>query len=262
MTLRVAVLLSCGCHPLSGRTRGAAFDRRALELALRLGDVAAVHVGPQREDLRFDDYLAMGLPSIDHVVLDEEFDVVPALIGWLRGRAVDLILAGIRTETGERSGILPYVVAQALALPVVADIAACHAEGRTLNVEQAAPRGGRRLLCSPLPAMVTVGEAGPAPRSGSFRRRKVGIVKPVEPDTRTTWRCAQQSDTATPPRQSIKTYHHALARRRISAIRDQPASNGRVVVNLGPEAAASEILSFLRERDLLPSLSSENEEPK
>jgi electron transfer flavoprotein beta subunit len=45
--VKVAVLLSVGRHPASGRTRRAPLDARALELALRLpdADISAVHAG-------------------------------------------------------------------------------------------------------------------------------------------------------------------------------------------------------------------------
>jgi electron transfer flavoprotein alpha/beta subunit len=43
MPLDVAVLLSVGRHPASGRSRRADLDARALELALRLGNSVRLH---------------------------------------------------------------------------------------------------------------------------------------------------------------------------------------------------------------------------
>jgi len=59
----IAVLLSVGRHPASGRARRADLDARALELALGLADTArvhAIHAGdPQEPALR--EYLGMGI---------------------------------------------------------------------------------------------------------------------------------------------------------------------------------------------------------
>ena len=64
----IAVLLSVGGHPASGRARRAPLDAQALELALRLAEagqatrIHALHAGnPAEPALR--DYLGMGLTT-------------------------------------------------------------------------------------------------------------------------------------------------------------------------------------------------------
>jgi electron transfer flavoprotein beta subunit len=251
MTPRIAVLLSSGCHPLSGRARGAERDKRALELALRLGDVSAVHVGSRNVDVQLRDYLAMGLGRVDHVVLPEQFDVVPALTEWLAEAKVDVILAGTRTEQGASTGLVPYLVAHALRLPVAADASDFRANGGSLCVAQSAPAGERRLLCVPMPAVVTVGDAGPVPRPGSFRRRTSGQIEQLRSCGGTVWRSDAARATADSTLASERT-EQMPAKDRIAATRDQAATGGRIITNVTPEAAAREILSFLRERNLLP----------
>ena len=66
MPLDVAILLSIGRHPASGRSRRADLDARALDLALRLGPevrLHAIHAGDPAEPA-LADYLGMGLETL------------------------------------------------------------------------------------------------------------------------------------------------------------------------------------------------------
>src|SRR5690349_249452 len=85
----VAVLLSIGSHPASGRPRRAPLDAQALELALRLTEsgqtarIHALHAGnPDEPSLR--DYLGMGLDRLEVLETAPGADPVPALIARLR----------------------------------------------------------------------------------------------------------------------------------------------------------------------------------
>ena len=105
MTFEVAVLLSVGRHPASGRARRAELDSRALELALRLaaasaGDgapvrVHAVHAGsPAEPALR--DYLGMGVERLTVLDIPASADPLAPLIAHLAARRPSLVLAGMR----------------------------------------------------------------------------------------------------------------------------------------------------------------------
>src|SRR5579864_5010808 len=107
--LEVAVLLSIGRHPASGRAVRADLDARALELALGMADAArvhAIHAGdPADPVLR--DYLGMGIGELT-VLSVRDGDVAEALARYLGRLRPTIVLAGSRAECGEASGMLPY----------------------------------------------------------------------------------------------------------------------------------------------------------
>src|SRR5258708_2396946 len=114
MPLDVAILLSIGRHPASGRSRRADLDARALELALRLGpsiQLHAIHAGDPAEPA-LADYLGMGLQSLTVLKQPRGADVLPALAAHLTALKPGLILAGTAAEIGEGSGMLPYLLAR------------------------------------------------------------------------------------------------------------------------------------------------------
>ena len=103
----VAVLLSVGRHPASGRSRRAGADARALALALALDSatVHAVHAGdPGEGALR--EYLGMGLSALTVLALAAGCDSVDALVRHLGARGPGIVLAGRRGEGGEDSGMV------------------------------------------------------------------------------------------------------------------------------------------------------------
>jgi hypothetical protein len=115
--LDVAVLVSVGRHPLTARTRRADQDARAVEMALSLSGAAVrlIHAGgndaDNQEALR--GYLGMGLGGLDLIEQAADADVVPALAEALRDTPPQLVLTGTRAETGESSGLVPYLLAKA-----------------------------------------------------------------------------------------------------------------------------------------------------
>src|SRR3954471_2658462 len=149
----IAVLLSVGSHPASGRARRAPLDAQALELALRLLEagqatrIHALHAGnPVEPALR--DYLGMGLDRLE--VLETApapgTDLVPALTARLRELAPTLILTGAVAEGGEDSGMVPYLIAQALNRTLVPDIVSIEFSDDEAALTQALRRGQRRLV--------------------------------------------------------------------------------------------------------------------
>jgi electron transfer flavoprotein beta subunit len=150
--VRVAVLLSVGRHPASGRARRAPLDARALEMALGMAhaDISAIHAGdPAEPALR--DYLGMGLAKLTVLSVPQGSDPVPALGAHLARHAPDVILCGSRAESGEDSGMLPYLIAQALGCAMVADLAAIRITDGRASLTQGLARGKRRLIETGLP---------------------------------------------------------------------------------------------------------------
>ena len=150
--LEIAVLLSVGSHPASGRARRAPLDAQALELALRLAEsgqtttrIHAIHAGnPAEPALR--DYLGMGLDRLEVLETAPGADPVLALIARLRELSPAIILAGSSAEGGEDSGMVPYLIAQALNRTLIPDIVGIDLTDAEAALTQALPRGQRRLI--------------------------------------------------------------------------------------------------------------------
>lgn len=177
--LDAVVLVSVGRHPASGRARHADLDARALRMALGLAPdarVHAIHAGnPDEPALR--SYLGMGIDRL--TVLALQGDVSTALADHLKQLSPGVVLAGSRSESGEGSGMLPYVIARALDAQVIADAVSITLRGDTARVIQALPRGGRRALQVALPLVLTVDRAAPPPRMSAYgpaRRGQIGTI--------------------------------------------------------------------------------------
>src|SRR5690606_27533287 len=140
--LNIVALVSVGAHPTSARPRRAEQDARAVELGLRLAgpNLQLLHAGdPQAEALR--GYLGMGLEQ------PEGADALPLLVDYLQGSRTQLVLTGSQAETGEGSGMLPFLLAERLGWPMVVGLAEVEkVEDGVAQVLQALPRGQRRRL--------------------------------------------------------------------------------------------------------------------
>jgi len=145
MTNTVFSLVSIGAHPTSGRPRRAEQDARAVELGLQLaGDkLQVLHAGDASEPtLR--SYLGMGLPQLQVLEQPAGADALPVLSEYLRDAGAQVVLTGSQAETGEGSGMLPFLLAEQL------------------------PRGQRRRLKVRLPFLATVDNAAPKPRQSAY----------------------------------------------------------------------------------------------
>ena len=247
------MLLSAGRHPVSGRARRASLDARALELALALpgAEVAALHAGePATPALR--DYLGMGLGSLTVLQVEPDSDVLPPLLDRLQERTPDLLLCGQVAEAGEGSGLLPYLLAETLDWPIVAQAAALAVEGSEAEVLQGLPGGQRRALAVALPCVVTVGSAAPVPRQVAFGPARRGVVEVIEvpsaPDRGVAGR--RLSPARSRPKR-LKIVRGTSAAERLAAATDQSAKDGQVISGADPRAAAEAIYNALVEEEVL-----------
>ncbi|AIN61496.1 electron transfer flavoprotein subunit beta [Pseudomonas soli] len=178
MSTKVISLVSIGAHPSSGRARRAEQDARAVELGLQLaGDnLQVVHAGdPLEEALRA--YLGMGLDHLDVLEQPAGADVLGVLGDYLRDAGAQLVLTGSQAETGEGSGMLPFLLAEKLGWPLVVGLAEVESiDNGTAQVLQALPRGQRRRLKVRLPLLATVDNAAPKPRQSAFGPARRGVL--------------------------------------------------------------------------------------
>ncbi|MGH8433395.1 MAG: electron transfer flavoprotein subunit beta, partial [Pseudomonas sp.] len=168
--LNIIALVSIGAHPSSGRARRAEQDARAVELGLRLAAerLQVLHAGDTREEaLRA--YLGMGLAELSVLEQPRGADALPVLASYLSESGAQLVLTGSQAETGEGSGMLPFLLAEKLGWPLVVGLAEVEqVENGVAQVLQALPRGQRRRLKVRLPFLASVDNAAPTARQSAF----------------------------------------------------------------------------------------------
>ncbi|PRX18848.1 electron transfer flavoprotein beta subunit [Paraburkholderia sp. BL18I3N2] len=267
MQIDLMLLLSLGQHPLSLRSQMASVDARAVELALRLGDAVRVHAvyagDPDEPALR--DYLGLGLASLTVLRQPRGADVLPALCEYLLAKKPALTLAGMAAEVGEGSGMLPYLLAEALGATLLAGAASValgdfqDADGQHIRAEQALARGQRRLLQAALPCVITVAAKAPVPRQSAYARARAGRVEIVEPEVLIRNSAELLHDTQilgreVPARKNPKripvSSGGSLADR-LNALTATATGAGRLMVQPSPVDAALAILEYLKQEQVV-----------
>ena len=150
-----------------------------MELGLQLaGDkLQVLHAGDIHEPaLRA--YLGMGLEQLHVLQQPSGADALPALTDYLRDAGAQVVLTGTQAETGEGSGMLPFLLAENLGWPLVVGLAQVESiEGGVALVLQALPRGQRRRLKVRLPFLATVDNAAPKPRQSAYGPAQRGVLQ-------------------------------------------------------------------------------------
>ena len=251
--IKVAVLLSVGRHPASGRPRRAPLDARALEMALGMpgADIHAVHAGdPAEPALR--DYLGMGLERLTVLSIPRGGDPVPALSARLSQVKPDIMLCGSRAESGEDSGMVPYLLAKALDCALAADVVAIRAADGKASLTQALPRGKRRLVETGLPVVAAVSAAAPAPRQVAFARARRGMIETVAVDAPTdAFLAACEIRPWRPRPKRMRLTVAGSAADRLKAMTETKSGEGAVMIHPTPEDAARAIYDYLLEKRII-----------
>ncbi|OIN09171.1 electron transfer flavoprotein subunit beta/FixA family protein [Oceanisphaera psychrotolerans] len=256
-TLNIAVLVSQGQHPVSGRARRAHQDACALELALSLpqslnGKVSAIHAGdPDQDALR--DYLGMGIDGLTVLNQTAEDDALTVLYPYLSEQQPDILLTGVRAEYGEGSGLLPYLLAERMGWPLVTGIAAIESiENDEASLLQALPRGQRRRIKVRLPFVASVESAAAEPRQIAFAKARRGNIARLTPATevdqaRTEWTLSPAKPR--PKRLKVSTAKTAADRFKQATAKAQ-GGKGQIIRD-DPQAAAKAIYDLLVEEGVL-----------
>jgi len=253
--LNVVALVSIGAHPTSGRARRAEQDARAVELGLRLAGerLQVLHAGdPQEEALRA--YLGMGLAELSVLEQPKSADALPALASHLRESGAQLVLTGSQAETGEGSGMLPFLLAEQLGWPLVVGLAEVESvEGGVAQVLQALPRGQRRRLKVRLPFLASVDNAAPAARQSAFGPARRGLVQAKEVAVVEDELLADaQFQPARPRPKRLKVIKAKTGADRMKAATAKTSGGGgQVLKDVTPEASAEAIFKLLLEEGVL-----------
>ena len=270
MSVATTVLVSTSINPLSGRPCTSRNDTLALEVARQLsgGSLRTLHVGDP-QDAALPDYLAFGASAVEVVPGAPGTDIIPALAEHLR--SANLIVCGTRTQSGEASGMLPYLLATALKRPILTDVLEVELASDGIRAIQFLPKGRRRTVTVSLPAIIAVHPLATALPRYAYARRVAGQIVTLAPPSAIAQPDAAHPDPTQPsaapapatpsspwtfePTDRVPVKLKAPDRRsghaRMLAATGS-ASRGGQVVNEGSNVEkAQAVLDYLREHDLI-----------
>jgi electron transfer flavoprotein alpha subunit len=160
-------------------------DMHAIEAAVQIADeVCALSMGPPRADQTLRQALTAGATRAvllcDHLFAGSDTwataNALSAAIRWIGG--ADLVLCGISAIDGETGQVGPSV-AERLGWPQATACESLAIEGDSLIVRRVV-EGGYERLRLPLPAVVSVGETGFAPRYPTLPARRRAASTAIE----------------------------------------------------------------------------------
>ena len=253
--LNIITLVSVGAHPTSGRARRAEQDSRAVELGMRLaGDkLQVLHAGdPQEETLRA--YLGMGLGEMTVLDQPKQADALPVLTRYLQDAGAQLVLTGSQAETGEGSGMLPFLLAERLGWPLVVGLAEVEkVENGVAQVLQALPRGQRRRLRVRLPFLASVDNAAPVARQSAFGPARRGQLRAQDVAIVEDSLLAEaQLQPARPRPKRLKVIKAKTGAERMKAATAKASGGGgQVLKDVSPQEGAEAIFKLLIDEGVL-----------
>jgi electron transfer flavoprotein beta subunit len=218
------------------------------------GDALRIFHAGALDEPALRDYLALGAGAIEVVAVPNGCDAVSMLSGALKD--VDLVLTGTRAECGAGSGLFPYALAKVLGRPMVANVLDVDIEGSEARVRQFLPKGRRRGVAVPLPAVLAVHPLTEARLGYAYARRLSGHVVAVSPAIdgqlgagagQSPWRVEETSRR--PVR--LKAEEKRPAHERMRAAVASEAKGGVVAFEGTPVDKAQVVLNYLRNHRLI-----------
>jgi electron transfer flavoprotein beta subunit len=255
LNTNVISLVSIGAHPTSGRARRAEQDSRAVEMGLQLvgSNLRVLHAGDANEPaLRA--YMGMGLERLHVLENPVGGDALPALAEYLRDASAQLVLTGAQAETGEGSGMLPFLLAEQLGWPVIVGLAEVESiDNGVALVLQALPRGQRRRLKVRLPMLATVDNAAPKPRQSAYGPAQRGTfeIDEVEIVDDELLVSAELQPAKPRPKRLKVIKAKSGADRMKAATAKASGGGGQVLKGLSAEEGAAAILKLLVEEGVV-----------
>src|SRR6185312_10436586 len=102
-------------------------------------------------------------------------DIVAALAEQVR--SARLILCGTRAQSGEASGMLPYLLAAALQRPILANVLELQLVSDGVKATQFLPKGRRRTVTVSLPAIIAMHPLATAVPRYAYARKVTGRIE-------------------------------------------------------------------------------------
>jgi len=164
------------------------YDEYALEEALKIteakgGEVTVVTFGPDRAEAALRDCLARGAHKAIHVhggeaSLGDSFTIASVLAAAIKGQAYDLILVGFK-GVGTDNGQVGQMLAELLSVPHVANVLTLEMGDGVLTAGRDV-EGGREVVGTPLPALLTCQKGLNEPRYAALKGIMAAKKKPVD----------------------------------------------------------------------------------
>lgn len=251
---KIAVLVSPARHPVSGQALRSSSDAAALELACSLTapeQLTVLYAGNAGTD-ELRDYLGLGAPRIEVLRVPGDTDVVPALLDRLRG--FDVVICGARSDGQSASGLLPYLLAEGLNMPLVGDVLDATSQGGVLSLRQFLPKGLRRRLEVTAPVVLAVHPRAPQTRQFAYARAVSGRItesagKSPAGLTGAAWSFEPVTRRPRPLKAKVVQSGHSRMQGAIGG--DSGARGGEVVKQGNAVEKAQVLLTYLREHHLI-----------
>jgi electron transfer flavoprotein beta subunit len=254
---KLACLVSIGAHPVSREARYSRNDSLALGLGLAIAkdnkfELEVLHAG-DADNRALNDYHALGADNIKVLPITDNANVVTSLASQLQN--TELILTGTRAESSEDSGLLPYLLAEKLQIPLVNYALDIEMKDGAIEVLQFLPKGKRRRVSVTLPAVVTVHPLATVKTNYVFAKKVTGNLTKCDIEKnegfinrpKITWTLAPNIHRPNKLKASENITAH---RRMLSAISSESKSG--LVVNEGTSVEKAQvILTYLREHYLI-----------
>jgi electron transfer flavoprotein beta subunit len=164
------------------------YDEYALEAALQLteakgGEVTVVTYGPDHAEASLRDCLARGANQAVHVIggaatLGDSLTIAKVLAAVLKDRQYDLVLCGFK-GVGTDCSQVGQMLAELLGLPHVVNVTELEVGDRTLTAGSEV-EGGKEVVESPLPAVITCQKGLNEPRYAALKGIMAAKKKPIE----------------------------------------------------------------------------------
>jgi electron transfer flavoprotein beta subunit len=254
----IAVLVSASRHPINGKPRNNRNDSLAMQFGLSLANtnsatMQVLHAG-DANNIALQDYLALGANQID--VVSAAGNMIENLAEQLHN--ADLILMGSKAENAEDSGLLPYLLAAKLNLPLLASALEITPLKNQLEVLQFLPKGKRRRVLVTLPAIVAIHPLAPVELQFAHARQALGTINTLSTNVNSNNNVNNNAATTKPwhletPRKPIKLaaqYKKTGHERLMDAISSKN-KGGTVVIEGNSVEKAQVILNYLREHRLV-----------
>jgi electron transfer flavoprotein beta subunit len=164
------------------------YDEYALEEALQIteakgGEVTVVTYGPDHAEAALRDCLARGAHQAVHILggeatLGDSFTIAKVLAAAIKDREYDLVLCGFK-GVGTDCGQVGQMLAELLDLPHVVNVLELEVGDGSFTSGRDV-EGGREILESPLPSLVTCQKGLNEPRYAALKGIMAAKKKPVE----------------------------------------------------------------------------------